>query len=58
MHAQEMQRQMEELELGQDVLGKKLSMYDNCFYACAGDAASDGGTGAGTARAGEEAVHV
>jgi hypothetical protein len=49
---------MEELKQGHHVMTKKLSMSDNCFYACAGDAASDGRTGAGAGRAGEEAVHV
>ncbi len=49
---------MEELELGQHVMGKKLSMSDISVHACAGDAASDGGAGIGTARDGEEAVHV
>jgi hypothetical protein len=49
---------MEELELGQHVMGKKLSMSDIIVHACTGDAASDGGAGAGTAGDGEEAVHI
>jgi hypothetical protein len=49
---------MEELELGQQVMRKKLSISDKTVHACAGDAASDGGAGAGAARDEEEAVHV
>jgi hypothetical protein len=49
---------MEELELGQHVMGKKLSISDITVHTCAGDAGSDGGAGAGTACDGEEAVHV
>jgi hypothetical protein len=49
---------MEELELGQHVMGKKLFMSDKTVHACAGDAASDGRARAGTAGDGEEDVHV
>jgi hypothetical protein len=50
---------MEELELGQHVMEKKLAVHvQTIVHACAGDAASDGRAGAGTARNGEEAFHV